>query len=54
VLQESGKRRRKDAIKTDIWGVGGEEVLIRLTEDSVEWQVLQRTASLEMGDFLRN
>ena len=45
VLEESVKRRRKDVIKTDIWGVGGEEVLIRLAEDSVEWQVLQRTTS---------
>jgi len=45
VLQESVKPRRKDAIKTDIWGVGGEEVLIRLAEDTIEWQVLQRTAS---------
>jgi hypothetical protein len=54
VLQESVKPRRKDAIKTDIWGVGGEEVLIRLAENTVEWQVLQRTASYEMGDFLSN
>lgn len=35
MLQESVKRRRKVAIKTYIWGVGGEEVLIRLAEDIV-------------------